>query len=179
MTTHRDNLRNHPEPLPDGYDPGMVQVDQLLSREAQSHAVPAGLADRIAEASTSHLPAYRTLTLDEPQPAVQTSARSWSMLSRLAMAASVGLALFAGAMFLRTSVDKPLPGSTTGVQVNGLNGVAGSTVAEAPSTSRSLSAAQEWVLLESVQLAHYSEVRGSSLSEVHDDLNELVRELEM
>lgn len=171
MQMHNDNLNFQREALPAEYDEQMVQVDAMLTKAVSAQDVPAGLTQRVYEASVSHLPSQRVLQFSANQPA-----NSRPMFSRLSMAAAVALAVVVGIVFLRS------PG------LNGFNGALevaynGSTVTpvslHVDRHSASLSAAQEWVIFESVQLGHFADARHLSISDVVDDLAMLVRELEM
>jgi hypothetical protein len=173
MNTDRTHRHDSLDPLPSSFDAELVRVDALLAQEAASHDTPPGLADRVAHASAAHLPAAKPLRFADA-PVVAVPARRLPALSRLAMAASLGLLLLVGIVFLRSPVAPSINGSGEIVLAD-----PAVHVSPAVSTSRSLTAAQEWILLDSVQLAHFSELRSSSLSDMTDDLAQLVRELEM
>jgi hypothetical protein len=174
MNLYRNNPKAHLDPLPSDYDEQLQAVDRLLSRDAASRSVPEGLAQRAYEASVAHLPG-RSLKFTTARPS-----RRLPMISRLSMAAAVLLAVVVGVVFLRSPGGIGSGGSFD-IAYNGARDI---VAVPAVSLARSyesepLSVEQEWVLLNSVQLAHYAEMRHLSWADVNDDLATLVREMEM
>jgi hypothetical protein len=175
MSLYQDNPKYHLEPLPGDYDEQLKAVDVLLSRDAASRANPDGLAQRTYEASVAHLPAQRSLRFQRV-----VAAPRLPMVSRLSMAAAVLLAVAVGIVFLRSPGMSGINGAADHFAYNGYNVV---TVVPASATisprTAALSAEQEWLLLDAVQLSHFADVRRLSLADVNDDIAMLVRELEM
>lgn len=175
MNLYRDNPNDRLEPLPGGYDERLAAVDALLSRDAATRAVPDGLAQRAYEASVAHLPGQRSLRFPR-----RVTAPRLPMFSRLSLAAAVLLAVAVGILFLRSPSMSGINGSVDHYAYNGYNGV---TVVPASTVvshrSAALSAEQEWLLLDAVQLSHFADMRRLSLADVTDDIAMLVRELEM
>jgi hypothetical protein len=71
------------------------EVDELLGRHARQQPVPAGLIERVFDASVGMLPSRRREPALRLQPVITTS--HWG---RLAMAASIGLAFFVAARIM-------------------------------------------------------------------------------
>jgi hypothetical protein len=94
------------EPLPVDFEPDLQAIDALLREHAEGASVPAGLADRVFDASADGLP--RPQAAPRRGPAL-TPARPWWMWrlaprrqwrGGLAMAASLGLAFVIAAIHL-------------------------------------------------------------------------------
>lgn len=165
----------HIDPLPNNYDSDLRHIDALLHQQAGRQSPPAGLADRMFHSSVRQLAAHRPASLEFTAP----KAVIRPIASRLAMAAAVGLAVMVGVLFLRSPGVSSLPGPVGEFALNGtLGSPSGDEQPRVVSTAQ-FSADREWLLLEAVQLSHYSDVRHLSWHDVNDDMASLVRELEM
>jgi hypothetical protein len=97
------------EPLPQGFEPELRAIDDLLRRHAAEAEVPPGLARRVFAASVDELSARRRRPRREaaPEPARHRLAfpvsarRQWR--GGLALAASLGLAFVIAAVYLSGS----------------------------------------------------------------------------
>ncbi len=174
MNTNAHHHDFHPEHDRAGLEPEIQRIESLLSLDARRLRVPRGLVERTFDASVQHLPApkRRSLTFIQPQPVDR------SVLSRLAMAAAVGLAVIVGVMFLRSPNTMQVPAGFDQMAHNGAIDRSATTVVR-PAVASQLSADREWLLLDAVHLSHYSDVRHLSWSDINDDMASLVRELEM
>ena len=165
-------MNMHPE-HPEGVDPLLSEEHEQSVRIdlSSSHTpLPDGLVQRTFEASVAYLP--------NQQPLVLTPAQRWPMLTRLSMAAAIVLAVGVGIVLLRSPA---LTGTAPAPDPFALNGVevGPSIVPASHSNAYALSAEQEWVLMDSVELAQYAEMRHLSLDDVIDDMAMLVHDLEM
>lgn len=107
---HADLL---PDALPDGrLDADLIPIVERLERLAGSMEVPAGLADRVFFASAAHLPEPMANPWQRSHAASRPGSGRLVRLSRLAMAAAIGLA-FVGAMPLAQRLVQK-SGSTMG-----------------------------------------------------------------
>lgn len=94
------------EPLPVEFEPDLRAIDALLRQHAEEAGIPAGLADRVFDASAAELP--RPQVAPRRGPALKPALPwwTWRMPSRrpwrggLAMAASLGLAFIVAAIYL-------------------------------------------------------------------------------
>ena len=86
------------------------EVEAALSAWARRQPVPPGLADRVFDSSVGLLPARRLRRFrpmqHQPQLSLRTRASAWG--SRLALAASIALALFIGHRVLPPAGFSPL-----------------------------------------------------------------------
>ena len=112
MNPYPDHLADPRDPLPAEFGPELGRVDDAVAHAASGAPLPAGLADRVFEASVARMPRplLRPATL-------RPAARRWagtapvrsSRWSRLAMAASVALAFGVASWLVRPPVPPPSP----------------------------------------------------------------------
>ncbi len=112
MNPYPDHLADPRDPLPAEFGPELGRVDDAVAQAASGAPLPAGLADRVFEASVARMP--RSLL----RPAtLRPAARRWagtapvrsSRWSRLAMAASVALAFGVASWLVRPPVPSTSP----------------------------------------------------------------------
>ncbi len=112
MNPYPDHLAEPRDPLPAEFGPELGRVDDAVAQAASGAPLPAGLADRVFEASVARMPRplLRPATL-------RPAARRWagtapvrsSRWSRLAMAASVALAFGVASWLVRPPVPSTSP----------------------------------------------------------------------
>lgn len=163
----------HPDPLPPDTPEQLHAIDAMLWQQAMGDAAPGDLTERVFQASAPHLP-QAALKF----PAAGPASGRMPMLSRMSMAAAVLLSVSVGVLFLRSPEASR---STLQIAHNGVQSVpiASHHSTQHLSLAQPLGVEQEWILLNSVQLSHYSEMRHLTWDDVTDDLASLVRELEM
>ena len=112
-----DRPRREIEPLPADFDTDLRRIDRALHQDADRLQTPPGLADRVYEASVVDLPDAHRLRLPGRGAAARRArpgrhaAPGRSVWSRLALAASLGLALIVPAYFMRAPVIGPGDGA--------------------------------------------------------------------
>lgn len=114
MNPYPDHLAQPRDPLPAEFGPELGRVDDAVAQAASGAPLPAGLADRVFEASVARMPRplLRPATL-------RPAARRWagtapvrsSRWSRLAMAASVALAFGVASWLVRPPAPPASPES--------------------------------------------------------------------
>ncbi len=112
MNPYPDRLAEPRDPLPAAFGPQLGRVDDAVAQAASGAPLPAGLADRVFEASVARMP--RPLLRPET---LRPAARRWagtapvrsSRWSRLAMAASVALAFGVASWLVRPPVPPAGP----------------------------------------------------------------------
>ncbi len=112
MNPYPDHLADPRDPLPAEFGPELGRVDDAVGQAAGGAPLPAGLADRVFEASVARMPRplLRPTTL-------RPAAKRWagaapvrsSRWSRLAMAASVALAFGVAGWLVRPPVPQESP----------------------------------------------------------------------
>jgi hypothetical protein len=175
MTRPRDTIRKQmlqPEQLPEQFGHELRRLDALLGRCAQQDRVPSAMAERVFNASAHLLPRRERLRLigtDVPHRAVPMHRSIWG---RLALAACVGLMIFAAARLLHTPTRLPeLPGPGVVVQVehDAPVAVAARPVALTPDEER---------LLLGSSFAYLFDTRDLTFAELERDVARLARDIE-
>ena len=93
------------EPLPSSVERELCEIDELVARHASRLIVPAGLAERIFQASVDRLiGSPRSMPLD---PVARWQWRA-AGLSRLALAAAMALAFVFAAQFIQSPSAPPI-----------------------------------------------------------------------
>ena len=103
----RLNNSDHRNPLPESFSPVLCEIDARVREVAAQSPAPAGLSDRIFDASVSMLaveaaPARQTLRLAGTESRRLLWSSGWS---RMAMAASLLLALGISVWFVQRSTS--------------------------------------------------------------------------
>lgn len=93
-------------------------LDEQLWGAASSSRVPSGMADRVFQASVEHLPGRRVTRPMLRLAGTRANRRVASWRSRLAMAASLGMAFVATALFLSVPGGVQPEMATVAVQAN-------------------------------------------------------------
>jgi len=167
-----NNARDHAGwDLPASYGDDLRRIDGLLTAHASRRQLPVGLNDRVFELS-----APRLLRTSPTYSFAAAHRRQRTLMSRLAMAASIALAFLVG----RTVVNMPSDGP---MMADGGNGSTPMTI-QPLAMAAPLSADAEWVLMESAgngarDLSMMPDVRNATYADLTRDLEIVVDELEM